>query len=216
MGSVKITIHEPLLLAPGAVDAAAVDRRPRRCLHAALWLSVVLEPWQVHRSGHLHVVRELDATTWRQVDLSRHPLRTAPGSADTDADALAAELRQALSDLPLCFYRVPDVGLVSEIGEGRDDFRRRAAGVLRPEVQRRLDALAGESPPRLPWRRRAATRRINDAKAGLAAQVAALVDSIETLELPSLADHVHRAQVGHLLVAAGVRLEPPRHRRLML
>jgi hypothetical protein len=211
----RVTIHRPLLLAPGTGDAAAMEGA-RRCLHAALWLSVALEPWRVRRSGHLQMVREPASETWREVDLSRHPLRPAHAVAEPDAEVLRAELRQALSLLPLRFYRIPDLGLVSEIGEGRDDFRRRAVGGLRPEVQRRVAPLAGEPPTRLPWKRRAAERRLADAKAGLASQLAALIGSMETLELPDLAAHVSRAEVGLLLVAPELELEPPAHRSLML
>lgn len=215
MGSVRITIHPPLLLAPGDGDAAALERA-RPCLHAALWLSVVLEPWQVRRTGHLHLVREPGSEAWREVDLSRHPLRAAETASGADAEQLVGELRRALSAHPLRFYRIPDLGVVSEIGERQDDFRRRALGGLRPEVERRAAALASRPTSRLPWRRRAAERRLAEAKAGLAAHMAALVDSMETLELPDLGAHVNRAQVGLLLVAPELRLGPPAHRSLML
>lgn len=215
MGSVRITIHQPLLLAPGAGDAAALEGA-RRCLHAALWLSLVLEPWQVRRSGHIHLVREPDCEVWREVDLSRHPLRSAPAASGPDAEVLVEELRRALSVHRLLFYRIPDLGVVSEIGEGKDDFRRRALGGLRPEVERRVAALASRPTSRLPWRRRAAERRLAEDKAAIAAHMAALADSIETFELPGLSTHVNRAQVGLLLVAPALQLEPPTHRSLML
>jgi hypothetical protein len=212
---VDVTARPPLLLAPANLESPG-EVELRCCLHAALWIVVDLEQWQVRRSGHLHLVREANDAQWREVDLARHPLRPAPGAPDTDVTRVEAELRQALAARPLQLFRIPDIGVVSEIGEGRDDFRRRATGMLRPELQRRVAAIAARSSSRLPWRRRAAERRQADDKARLAAELATLGGSIETIEVGDLARHVRRAEIGLLLVAPGVRLEAPRHRALMI
>lgn len=216
MGSVKVTVHPPLLVAPLDVDRVEPDRF--RCVpHAALWLSVVVEEWHVRRSGHLHLVREGEGE-WREVDLTRHPLRAAAVADESVADPeeMVTELRRVLADRSLRLYRIPDIGLASEIGEGREDFRRRATGLLRPEVQRRIDSMTAGPRSRLPWRRRAREREEADAKARIAAEIAGLADAIETVEFEDLAEQVRRAEVGMLLVAPDVLLEAPRHRSLMI
>jgi len=196
MGSVKVSFHPPLLLAPPGADPGALGLR--RCHHAALWLSAWLEPWQVHRSGHLHLVREPGETVWREVDLARHPLRALEDEPTPEADRLEDELRQALAGRGLTFFRIPDLGLVSNIGEGREDFRRRTTGALRPELQRRLAAERGAA-----------------VKEWIASGLAGIAASIETLELEDLGRWVRRAELGVLLVAGDVRLAAPRHRELM-
>lgn len=217
MGSMRVTFHPPLLLAPAGVDPGTATGF-RRLLHAALWLAVDLEAWQVRRSGHLHLVRELGAGEgeWREVDVSRQPLRTTTAAPEIDVAEVEATFRRALEQRCLRLYRIPAIGLVSEIGEGREDFRRRATGLLRPEVQRRVAEMSAEPRPKLPWRRRAAERRHSDAKSRLAAEVAGLAESIEDVELPDLTTHIRRAEFGVLVVAPGVRLEAPRHRSLMI
>ena len=197
MGSVKVAFHPPLLLAPGEADGGAPGLR--RCDHAGLWLSVALEPWEVVRCGHLHLVRGPGEAAWREVDLTRHPLRALAGGPALEGDRLEGELRQALAGRALSFYRIPEIGLVSEIGEGREDFRRRAGAALRPQLQRRLAAGAGAA-----------------AKEQAASQLAALAASIETLELGDLGRWVRRAEIGALLVAPGVKLEAPKYRPLMI
>jgi hypothetical protein len=217
MGSMQVTGHPPLLLAPADVPpGTAVGLR--QLLHASLWLAVDLEAWQVRRSGHLRLVHEpgADELDWREVDVSRHPLRTVRRTPETDVADLEANLRRALERRCLRLYRIPALGLVSEIGEGREDFRRRSTGLLRPEVQRRVAEINAETTSRLPWRRRAVERRRADATSRLAAEVAGLAGSIEDVELPDLTLHIRRAEIGILLVAPGVRLEAPRHRSLMI
>ncbi len=196
-GLVKVSFHPPLLLAPAGADPGALEFD--RCDHAALWLSVWIEPWQVQRSGHLHLLREHGEALWREVDLTRHPLRVLSDEPVGEADRLANELRRALAGRRLVFFRLPEVGLISETGEGREDFRRRATGGLRPQLQRRLE---GE--------------RATAVKERIASELAALVASIEAFELDDLSSWVRRAEVGVLLVAPGVRLEAPRYRPLMV
>ena len=197
MGSVKVSFHPPLLLTPAGAEPPAADLRC--CRHAALWLAVVIEPWQAERSGHLHLVQEPGESSWREVDLTRHPLRALPQEPDAEAERLVADLRQVLAGRALSFFRIPEIGLVSEIGEGREDFRRRATGGLRPQLQRRLAAEEGAA-----------------ARERLASELASLTSSIETLELGDLGRWVRRAELGALLVAPGVRLEAPRYRSLMI
>jgi len=197
MGPVKVLFHPPLLLAPAGVDSRAPELV--RCGHASLWLSVWIEPWQVGRSGHLHLLREPGGGGWREVDLTRHPLRALADEPVPEAERLEGELRLALAGRSLSFFRIPQLELISEIGEGREDFRRRASGGLRPQLQRRI---AGD--------REAAV------KERIASELAALAASIETAELKDLSRWVRRAEVGVLLVAPGVRLEAPRYRPLMI
>ena len=197
MGSLKVSFHPPLLLAPTGTDGGAPGLR--RCHHAALWLSAWLEPWQVQRSGHVHLVREPGETVWREVDLGRHPLRALEDEPAPEAERLEGELRVALAGRGLTFFRIPDLGLVSEIGEGREEFRRRTTGALRPQLQRRLAEEQGAA-----------------AREQAASQLAALAASIETLGLEDLARWVRRAELGVLLVAPGVRLEAPQYRPLMI
>ncbi len=109
------------------------------------------------------------------------------------------DLTQALAGRTLSFFRIPEIGLVSEIGEGREDFRRRATGGLRPQLQRRLAAEHGAG-----------------AREQMASELAKLASSIETLELGDVGSWVRRAELGVLLLAPGVRLEAPRYRPLMI
>ena len=197
MGSVKVSFHPPLLLAPAGVAPAAAGLR--RCHHAALWLSVVIEAWQAERSGHLHLLQEPGESCWREVDLTRHPLRALADEPVPEAERLVTDLRQALAGRTLSFFRIPEIGLVSEIGEGREDFRRRATGGLRPQLQRRLAAEQGAA-----------------ARERIASELVSLSSSIETLELLDFGRWVRRAELGVLLVAPGVRLEAPRYRPLMI
>ena len=197
MGPVKVVFHPPLLLAAAATDAAAPELI--RCGHASLWLSVWIEPWQVNRSGHLHLLREPGGEGWREVDLTRHPLRALADEPVPEAERLEGELRLALAGRSLSFFRIPQLELISEIGEGSEDFRRRATGGLRPQLQRRI---AGD--------------RETAVKEQLASELAALVASIETLELDDLSQWVRRAEVGVLLMARGVRLEAPKYRPPMI
>jgi len=197
MGPVKVVFHPPLLLAAAATDAAGPDLI--RCGHASLWLSVWIEPWQVNRSGHLHLLREPGGEGWREVDLTRHPLRALADEPVPEAKRLEGELRLALAGRSLSFFRIPQLELISEIGEGSEDFRGRATGGLRPQLQRRI---AGD--------------RETAVKEQLASELAALVASIETLELDDLSQWVRRAEVGVLLMARGVRLEAPKYRPPMI
>jgi hypothetical protein len=198
MGSVKVSFHPPLLLAPPGVAPPAAELC--RCRHAALWLSVIIEPWQVERSGHLHLLQVAGESSWREVDLTRHPLRAlAEEPEPPDAEGVVADLRQALAGRNLSFFRIPEIGLVSEIGEAREYFRRRATGGLRPQLKRRLAAEQGAA-----------------ARERMASELASLSSSIETLELGDFGRWVRRAELGALLVAPGVRLEAPRYRPLMV
>ena len=214
MGPVKVSPHPPLLLAPAGAEPHAAELV--RYDHAALWLAVTIEPWQVQRSGHLHLVRDPGGGPWREVDLGRHPLRVLPEAPGEDGSRLEHDLAAALAGRSLCLFRIPALAMASEIGEGREDFRRRATGVLRPQLQRRLEAPEAGAASRLPWRRRAAERAAAGRKEQLAAELTALAGSIETIELDDLGRFVRRAEVGALLVDPSVRLEAPRYRPLMV
>lgn len=217
MGMMRLSLHPPLLLAsPGGAPASETLRR---CLHASLWLAVELEAWgSVRRQGHLQLVREEAGGDWREVDLARYPMRRAggEGSGGVALERVEEELSRMLAGRSLRLFRIPTLGLVSEIGEGREDFRRRATGLLRPEVERRAGEISSRQLPRLPWRRRAAERRRDAETTALATELAVLAGSIESTELDDLRRFVRRAEAGELLVADGIRLAPPRHRALML
>lgn len=210
----RVSLHPPLLLAPAGAEPGAAQLR--RLDHAALWLSVEVEAWQVQRSGHLHLVREPGATAWREVDLGRSPLRALPAELPPVTDAVEFDLQRALAGRTLQLLRLPQLGMVSEIGEGREDFRRRAIGGLRPQLERRLETARASTSSWLPWRRRAAEGAVSAQKERLAAELSTLAASIETVELEGLDRHVRRAEVGVLLVAPEVRLEAPRYRSLMI
>ena len=137
-----------------ATDSGAEAPALTPHLHAKLWLSVDLGDWAVRRSGHLHLVRTGDDLRWRPVDLARHPLQPRPDGASASVDEITALLLEGLELLDLRFYRIAEIGLVSELGEGRDDFRRRAFGLLRAQVQIRIDSISGRPTSWLPWRRR--------------------------------------------------------------
>jgi hypothetical protein len=204
----KIVEHQPLLIAPP--DREAEAGRTTRFLHAKLWVVAELEAWGERREGHLHVVSEIDSDRWSTVDLSDHPLRAAARYDDMPSfRQLELELRRWLDEWRLRFYASPALALVSEIGEDRDDFRRRVAGLIRPELQRRLDGLSHGARPRLPWRRRKAGQRRAELRAEMVEELARLLAGIEELELSGGAGAVRRAEAGVLVVAEGVTLHPP-------
>jgi hypothetical protein len=202
-------------------------------VHARLWIDWQIEAWDVRRQGRLHFVRDLSLQdeSWRRVELARHPLRVWPRGARLD-DALEARLGSALdrakADLEswlaswrLVVLRAPQVGLVSEIGETRDQLRARLLAALRPELQRRL-AIRDEDPPSsgggswLPWRwprkrresaetsaRQDGARRL---RSELGRGIAGLADSIEELDHASPREAVRQLELGVLVVGPDVEL----------
>jgi hypothetical protein len=170
---------------------SAADAPKTAHLHVALWLSVELEAWGERREGHLHLIREVGGGSWRPIDVSRHPMGAAAGDhPPIDVDGTIAALRDELDERGMSFYRVPELGVVSEMGETGPAFRRRVLGVLRPTIQQRIDGPAGEG---------------SDAS-DLAAQLSRLVGSIEEHRCNDVWSHVKRVAVGVLYIPDGLDL----------
>lgn len=210
----KITPHPPLLVATTATDPEMITTTP--FLHASLWLAVDLDDWAVRRSGHLHLVTSDEDSRWRAVDLARHPLRPQPEVDQATVDDMTTRLLEGLASWDLRFFRIADLEIVSELGEGRGDFRRRAMGLLRPEIQSRIDRISGQPTSRLPWRRHSQEREREAARTRLASALGSLADSIEERRVPDVAAVVRSVELGTLLVPEGVMLHRARHRELMI
>lgn len=210
----KVTAHPPLFVAPRADHSSAQAAQEWR--HASLWLAVDLEDWQESRSGHLHAVWKPDGSEWQFVDLARHPLQPWRDTEPDPDDDAEEELRAMLAQWDLRFFRLQGTGLVSELGEGRGEFRRRASAFLRPEIQSRIDALEAQPLPANPDRRSIELKRRSEEKSRMAAELTAAVSAMEEKVVRNPADWVRRAEVGRLWLAPGVQLEQPRNRDLML
>ncbi len=195
----KLTVHPPLFVAPFG-DAAA-QRAAEAWHHASLWLTVDLPNWRVVRTGHLHLLWKPDGSDVRCVDLAGHPLQPWQEPDPYPEDDLAAQLDGFLAGWELRFFRLGPSELVSELGEGRDDFRRRATGLLRPEIQSRI-----ADPP----------ERDSREKSRIASELGQVVASMEEIVVDDPSACVRRAQVGRLWVAPGVHLGPRRPRDPML
>jgi hypothetical protein len=215
MGVMKLELHPPLLARAPGDSGESFDFRA--FVHARLWLDVELSDWQERRSGHLRLVRPVKGGEWRAADLAGHALRVAHGEElELTADEIEQELRSWFDRHPLRFYRFSQLGAVSEVGEGLDEFRRRVMGSLQPEVRRRLEEVDAGAPSLMPWRRRAREARRGNARRELAAGVAELSNRIEELAIEDAPAAVRRAEAGLLLVAAGVDLAPRHARDLMI
>jgi hypothetical protein len=192
----RVEFHPPLFITGADWHGRTDDCE---CLiHASLWLDVSVEPWGVHRRGHLHFVTGDAESEWRVVDLARLPLQRWTGEDPSDRSAVEARLADLVNRLDLGLYRIPGLGMVSELGEGRDEFRRRALAILRPKIQHAADSR-------------------DDGEAGsMVGAVARIAGSIETWSVPDAAEAVKRAEVGTLWLARGVALEARRDRPLML
>lgn len=210
----KVNVHPPLFVAPRACHTCEPAAEEWR--HASLWLAVDLDDWQESRSGHLHAVWKPDGSEWRFVDLARHPLQPWRGTDPAPEDDAEDQLRAMLAQWDLRFFRLRGTGLVSELGEGRGEFRRRASAVLRPEIQRRIDALDTQALPRIPGLRSVERKPRSLEKSRMAAELSEAISDMEEKVVRNPADWVRRAEVGKLWLAPGVQLEFRRNRDLML
>jgi hypothetical protein len=166
---------------------------------------VELDAWETVRSGHLHAVWRPGAEALELVDLSRHPLRPWPKSEAGVSD-IEAELSRLLRGVALRFFRIAETNMVSEPCEGRDAFRRRASGAVRPLIQHRIASHSSVK----------GQEHANRASARLASELARATSTMEQLDVESLAPWVRRADVGELWLAPGVTLAPRRHRDPMV
>jgi len=203
--------HPPLVLGRGSSPAGSTPGTPHA--HATLWVVTTLEPWAVRVEGHIHVVRSLGpsapSTPWQPIDISANALRPlSRAEPNQPPEDLLHDLRHWLGDWSLPFYRQPDLGLVSELGEHREGFRRRVATQLRPHIQKKLREIDQEPLPRLPWRRHSAEEARKAEKQRLAAESALLTEHIETTAIRRLADAVQSVGLGVLFVPPGVELRP--------
>lgn len=210
----RVTGHPPLSIVTARSDPETTVWTTY--LHASLWINVDLVDWSARRSGHLHLIRADADSGWRLVDLAGHPLQQHREVPAATPEEIAPLLSTALASWDLRFFRIAELGLVSELGEGRDDFRRRALGLLRPQVQARVDELSGENRRGLSWFRRSRKPDVEDARVRMAAILARLADSIEERAVADVAAAVSRAELGTLMVPDGVTLRPPRYRELMV
>lgn len=178
--------------------------------HAQLWLSVEISEWSCRREAHLHVARDphREDASWQRIDLAHHPLRSDANPAPPPAvvDRIIGSLTMWLESWCLELYRQPDVGLVSELGESRADFRRRLRTAMGPEMQRRIQAL--ETAPRaaLPWRRRRAATQVAAAREQLAETVSTVTDRLEVRRIADPVAAVREAVIGVLRVPPGREL----------
>jgi hypothetical protein len=178
--------------------------------HARLWLSVEVSEWGCRRQAHLHLVRAPDRedASWQRVDLAHHPLRSDPHPAPSPAavDRIIGSLTTWLESWCLELYRQPDVGLVSELGESRADFRRRLRTAMGPEMQRRIQMLEAAPRPALPWRRRRAATKVAAFREQLAGTVSAVTERLDVRRLADPVTAVREAVVGILRLPSGTQL----------
>jgi len=188
-------------------------------IHASLWLRIDLEAWGERRAGHLHLVRPAGGGAWSQADVARHPMRpTARQDATVELEPVISELRAVIATLPLEFFRLPDLDAVSEFGEGREAFRRRVLGVLRPALQQAVDEAAGKAAVRRlrPWRRERAAEMRRRRQAELAGRLSSLAGAMETFTCRDPWSTVRRIEIGILRIPEGVDLTPTSPRDPMI
>jgi hypothetical protein len=135
---------------------------------------------------------------WSIVDLARMPLQRWQGEDLVEPAEIERLLNRHLEHLKLAFFRLELLGMTSELGEGMDDFRRRALGQLRPEIQSLVDTAE------------------TDRKGELALNISSIANSIEEWRCTDPTSAVKRAEIGTLWVAEGVALQPPKFRSLMI
>lgn len=206
----KVTVHPPLLVAP--VGAPPSEQTAAPWHHASLWLTVDLGLWNEQRTGHLHAVWKTDGSQWQFVDLARHPLQPWRGGDPLSENDPETQFRAFLANWNLRFFRLRGAELVSELGEGRGEFRRRASALLRPEIQSRIDDLDA----RPQGRQTAEREHRSQEKSRIAAELSQAVASMEETAVEDPTECVRRAEVGRLWLAPGVQLHPRRHRDPML
>jgi len=126
------------------------------------------------------------------------------GEDAVDWPDLERSLRCFLEGWTLRIFRIEELGMVSELGEGREEFRRRALGLMRPTVQDLVECEEIDE------------ASLEGRKRQLAGEIARLTASIESWESDGSGAAVKRAEIGTLWVADDVELLPPRYRALML
>jgi hypothetical protein len=196
------TWHPPVTVARRGAGSRSGSTE-RAYGHVRVWVRLPIEPWGVVREGHLHLLLPLASdASFSVVDLSRRPLVAIPSRKEPEG--LRAQLTTAseawLRAWRPTFWRLPELGLVSELGETEDGFCRRARGLLRPELQRRLDRLHATPLPRLPWRRRSELDRRRRVSEELTGAVARVMGGLETWTADGAIDRVCSLESG-LLVA---------------
>jgi hypothetical protein len=196
---VRLSEHPPYAVGP-AVGSRSLEGKLASLLHAALWIRIEIEEWQLVREGHLHLVCSPEMARrgerWRRVELASHPLTVRDGVQELPGDAQDL-LRGELRELQLDVFRQADLGLASEIGETRSAFQRRLLRSLGPLIQTRIQAF-NNARPREP---KAAPDR-----GKVAGAVSQLVSGIEHRAVRATEDVVHSAELGLLLVPEGVVL----------
>ena len=131
----KWDMHSPLELSERGNPA---EEPVQAFLHAHLWISAHLAPWETSISGHVHVVTRLDRTTaasakWELIDLSGHPLVVSERQRGLpqNADQL---FNQLMDQVEIPVFRVRSLGAASRPGESLEQFRARIFGMLQPHV----------------------------------------------------------------------------------
>lgn len=115
-------------------------------LELALWVEVVVPAWQHRDQRWLHWAVPAAEGRWVpsaafHCDPGRRagrPGEPEPGlrreEAPSGGESLAETARRVVSGWPPVLYRHADLGLVSDLGEVREQFRRRCLALARPAV----------------------------------------------------------------------------------
>ncbi len=207
----KPTWHPPLAIARHHA-ASLAGPTERAYGHVGFWVRLAIEPWDVVREGHLHLLRPLTSDApLAVVDLSRRPLVAIPGRQEPAGlrDQLVASSEAWLRAWRPTFWRISELGLVSEIGESADGFRHRVQGLLQPELQRRLDRLQAAPLPNLPWRRKSEFESRRRARDGLVKALARVMGGLESWTAEDAADRVRSLDAGLLIADEDLLLSDP-------
>lgn len=140
MGTVQISFHPPLYLAPRPGER--VEGGGVALVHAAVWTRLEVPEWGEAWEVHLQLVGLEDepAWTWWPVDLSGRPLSASPPSGlRTPPEPKLPEgalsgLARWLQSTRMEVFRSPETGLVSGVGEDLGTFRSRVLAAARPAV----------------------------------------------------------------------------------
>jgi len=176
--------------------ATAPSETLESCLYVHAWLSAEVEGDR--RSGHLHLVAEVAAgevgePEWRGVDLAgvTFGVDKQPG-LDLPSYAVSAFDRWA-GCMELVLYRARNAGLLSEIGEDANVFRRRITSTLRPEMDAEMVRLEGEANPVLVGSHQRSESERREARAHLAQGLAEFAGGIEAIRCGTVRDLTRRA-----------------------
>lgn len=204
------TWHPPFAISqPGGAPSGSAEWAYG---HVRLWVRLVIEPWVVVREGHLHLVRPLaSGGSFAVVDLSRRPLVVVPDRMEPEGlrEQIAASIEMWLRAWRPTFWRLPELDVVSELGESEARFRRRVQGVLHPELQRHLDHLQAPPLSRLPSRRRSQLERRRVAREQIAGALSRVMGPLEPWTVEDAVNCVRSLEAGLLL--ANQELLPSDH-----